>query len=129
MKDYTDRSKTQLVRMLVEKYEFSADPRLVQEIYRAGINIHPVVKFKGSIDAGITKMQEYKIYILKSSINAIKEFKNYTYTQDKEGKWLNQPIDDFNHAIDSIRYVILSEVLGGGQRIVDVGRVAKMINR
>lgn len=107
----------------------SADPRLVQEIYRAGINIHPVVKFKGSIDAGITKMQEYKIYILKNSINAIKEFKNYTYTQDKEGKWLNQPIDDFNHAIDSIRYVILSEVLGGGQRIVDVGRVAKMINR
>ena len=59
MKDYTDRSKTQLVRMLVEKYDFSADPRLVQEIYRAGINIHPVVKFKGSIDAGITKLQEY----------------------------------------------------------------------
>lgn len=59
MKDYLDRSKPQLVRMLVEKYDFSADPRLVQEIYRAGINIHPVVKFKGSIDAGITKLQEY----------------------------------------------------------------------
>lgn len=90
----------------------SADPRLVQEIYRAGINIHPVVKGTGSIEAGINKMQQYKIKITKRSTNIKKEFNNYVYSQDKEGKWLNKPIDKFNHGIDATRYVILSEVLG-----------------
>lgn len=107
----------------------SADPRLVQEIYRAGVNIHPVVKFQGSIEAGLTKMQEYKLIITKHSTNVIKEFRNYTYSQDKEGKWLNTPIDVWNHAIDAIRYVVMSEILGGQRRAIDLSRVAKRINR
>ena len=107
----------------------NADPRLVHEIYRAGINIHPVVKYPGSIEAGITKMQEYKFVITKRSINVIKEFRNYTYQQDKEGKWLNTPIDVWNHAIDAIRYVVMSELLGGRRKPIDLGRVAKLINR
>ena len=45
----------------------------------------------------------------------IKEFKNYTYIQDKNGKWLNEPIDSFNHLIDGVRYVVLSEITGIGQ--------------
>lgn len=107
----------------------SADPRLVQEIYRAGINIHPVVKYQGSVEAGLTKMQEYKIVITKHSTNVIKEFRNYTYSQDKEGKWLNTPIDVWNHAIDAIRYVVMSEILGGQRKPIDRGRIAKQINR
>lgn len=90
----------------------SADKRLVDEIYNADIDIIPVRKFSGSIEAGILKMKEYKINITKNSFNVIKEFKNYTYKQDKEGKWTNKPIDAYNHAIDAIRYVILEEVLG-----------------
>lgn len=103
----------------------SADPRLVQEIYRAGINIHPVKKFKGSIDAGINKMLEFNIFVTKNSYNAIKELKNYTYQQDKEGKWLNEPIDAYNHLIDSVRYVILEEVLGGVPKPIDLNRLAR----
>jgi phage terminase large subunit len=90
----------------------SADPRLIKEIHNAGINIIPVEKFQGSIEAGITKMLEYKICVTKKSYNVIKELKNYTYQQDKEGKWLNKPIDQFNHAIDAVRYIVLTEVLG-----------------
>ena len=91
----------------------SADPRMIDEIYNAGIDIHPVCKFAGSVMAGIQKMQEFKIKVTKRSTNLIKEFKNYTYRQDKEGKWLNEPIDAYNHGIDAARYVILEEVLGG----------------
>ncbi len=107
----------------------SADPRLVQEIYRAGIDIHPVNKYPGSIEAGIMKMQELRLCITKRSTDVIREFKNYTYRQDKEGKWLSQPIDAWNHAIDAVRYVVLSEILGGGKRPVDLRRVATLINR
>lgn len=104
----------------------SADPRLIEEIHRAGFNIHPVVKYKGSIMAGITKMLEYKIKITKSSANVVKEFKNYTYAQDKDGKWLNEPIDAYNHAIDAIRYVVLNEILGGIPQKIDKSRIAAM---
>jgi phage terminase large subunit len=90
----------------------SADPRLIKEIHNAGINIIPVEKFQGSIEAGINKMLEYRICVTKTSYNIFKELKNYTYQQDKEGRWLNKPIDAFNHAIDAARYVVLTEVLG-----------------
>lgn len=90
----------------------SADPRLIDELYNAGLDIWSVHKYAGSIQAGIMKMQEYNIKITKQSVNIIKEFRNYTYRQDKEGKWLNEPIDAFNHGIDATRYVIISEVLG-----------------
>lgn len=94
----------------------SADPRLVDEIYNAGFNIHKVEKPKGSVAAGIDKMKGMKIYVTARSFNAIKEFKNYTYKQDKNGKWLNEPIDAWNHVIDFVRYVILMKVLGQNRK-------------
>lgn len=128
----TEMLTSDIIRELrkVQQYKVvseSADPRLVQEVYRGGINIHPVVKFSGSIEAGITKMQELKIYITKRSTNVIKEFKNYTYQQDKEGKWLNKPIDAYNHAIDATRYYVLTEILGGVPRNVDRSKLTKLV--
>lgn len=105
----------------------SADARLIEEIYRAGLNIHPVKKYAGSIDAGIMKMKEFNIHITKNSTNVIREFKNYTYSQDKEGKWLNSPIDLFNHSIDAIRYVILNEVLGGERQKIDKNKLKNLV--
>jgi phage terminase large subunit len=98
----------------------SADPRLIKEIHNAGINIVPVEKFQGSIEAGINKMLEYRICVTKNSYNIIKELKNYTWQQDKEGRWLNKPIDAFNHAIDAVRYVVLTEVLGKNRKKKDL---------
>jgi phage terminase large subunit len=106
----------------------SADPRLVDEIHFSGLNIHPVEKGKGSIEAGIEKMKTMKICITSRSVNAIKEFKNYTYQQDKNGKWLNIPIDSMNHIIDGVRYVILMEVLGRNYKPSNVrSQLARLI--
>ena len=98
----------------------SADPRMIDEIYNAGIDIHPVRKFAGSVMAGIQKMQEFKIRVTKRSTNIIKEFKNYTYRQDKEGKWLNVPIDEFNHCFVANTMI---RTLDGLKRIdkIDIG--------
>jgi phage terminase large subunit len=90
----------------------SADPRLIQEIRNGGINIYPVEKGAGSIMAGITKMLGMKIKITRRSVNLLKEFRNYTYLQGKEGKWLNEPIDAYNHGIDASRYYVLGVILG-----------------
>jgi phage terminase large subunit len=106
----------------IKVYSESADPRLVQEIANAGIWIYPIQKGAGSIIAGVTKMLEYKIHITSPSLNLIKEFKNYTYLQDKDGKWLNEPIDAYNHGIDAARYYVYGEILG---RIMSTKPVSK----
>ena len=110
LKDYIEK----------ERYNFEiisecADPRLVDEIYNAGLNIHPVRKFGGSIMAGITKMLEYHIFVTEDSPNIRKEFKNYTYRQDKEGKWLNEPIDLWNHCFVGSTLITTDE----GQKRID----------
>lgn len=105
----------------------SADPRLIQEIYRAGIDIHPVKKFPGSIEAGLSKMQEYRIIITKRSTNVAKELRNYTYRQDKDGRWLNVAIDCYNHAIDAVRYVVMEQFMAGQRRKIDLGRLQRLV--
>lgn len=93
----------------------SADPRLIAEIYNAGFNIQPVEKYHGSVEAGIDFMKSKKLYITENSINAKKELDNYTYQQDKNGKWLNVPVDDYNHIIDEVRYCCMMELMGRKQ--------------
>lgn len=106
----------------------SAEPREIAAIHRAGINIHAVKKYSGSVRSGINRMLEFNIHVTKRSTNIRKEFKNYTYMQDKDGKWLNEPIDCYNHAIDATRYVIMSEVLGGERKPIDKKRIAKAVH-
>jgi phage terminase large subunit len=90
----------------------SADPRLITEIRNGGIKIHPVDKPKGSVKAGIDKMLELNLKITENSNNILKERKHYTWDTDKDGKYINEPIDDWNHAMDAIRYWVWYNILG-----------------
>ncbi|MBW8350769.1 PBSX family phage terminase large subunit [Bacillus sp. IITD106] len=83
----------------------SAEPRLIKELVSKGVRrLHSSVKGKGSVMHGINFLQGFKIYIHPSCVHTIEEFNTYTFKQDKEGKWLNEPIDDNNHLIDALRY-------------------------
>lgn len=85
----------------------SAEQRLIAELKAKGINrITPSVKGAGSINAGIDFMKQFKIYIHPSCVKTIEEFDTYIYKQDKDGKWLNEPVDANNHIIDAIRYAL-----------------------
>ena len=85
----------------------SAEQRLIAELRAKGISrITPSVKGAGSINAGIDFMKQFKIYIHPSCVKTIEEFDTYIYKQDKDGKWLNEPIDANNHIIDAIRYAL-----------------------
>ena len=83
----------------------SSDPRLIEEIFRNGINIKPAVKGPDSILAGIDTIKQYKIFLTKKSENLIDEFYSYTFKKNKNEEFLNEPIDTNNHAIDACRYV------------------------
>lgn len=94
----------------------SADPRLVQEIHNGGVRIYPVEKGAGSIIAGIDKMKSLNIFVTENSYNLRKEFRNYVWDKDKDGNYINQPIDAWNHGIDAARYYILATLLGKIQK-------------
>jgi phage terminase large subunit len=94
----------------------SAEPRLIKELQTKGVRrLHGSVKGKGSIQHGISFLQGFKIYIHPSCEHTVEEFNTYTFKQDKEGKWLNEPIDDNNHVIDALRYSMERYHLGKGK--------------
>lgn len=94
----------------------SADPRLIQEIHNGGIKIYPVEKGAGSIIAGIDRMKSLNIFVTERSYNLCKEFRNYVWDKDKDGNYINQPIDAWNHGIDATRYWVLATLLGKIQK-------------
>ena len=79
----------------------SAEPRLISDLQHNGVNIQAVKK--GTIESGITRMQDYELIITPESINIAKELNNYVYV-DKGSKLY---VDDWNHAIDGVRYNVI----------------------
>ena len=102
----------------------SAEPRLIEELYREGFNIKPVIKGKDSINFGIQVMQNYKINIPKSCQNLINEFYSYEWSSDRFGKQLDRPIDFNNHLIDAARYASMmklsNKATSAGKYIISV---------
>lgn len=84
----------------------SAEQKSIEEIRRKGIQrIKPASKGKDSIIHGIQKLQQYEIIVAPGLDGIITEFENYSWKKDKAtGEYINEPIDDFNHFIDALRY-------------------------
>lgn len=86
-------------------YVDSAEPKSKDELRVYGVNAIGVTKGSDSINFGIQVMQEQSYLVTKKSINLINELQKYTWDKDKKtGNRLNKPIDNFNHAIDAVRY-------------------------
>ena len=80
----------------------SAEPRLINELRAKGLNILEAVKGQGSVTHGISILQDYDLVIDPESIELHKELNNYSWLEKKS----KTPIDNFNHAIDAIRYAV-----------------------
>jgi phage terminase large subunit len=88
----------------------SAEPRLIEEIYRSGFNIKPVKKGPDSIRFGIGVLQNFGIVVDKASTHLIDELYGYEYITDKNGIVLDKPQDFNNHCIDALRYLAMSRL-------------------
>nr|DAP23757.1 MAG TPA: terminase large subunit [Caudoviricetes sp.] len=84
----------------------NSEGRLISELKNEhGIRrIQKTRKGKDSINADISDLKDYKIFCHPDCEETKEEFYSYTYQQDKEGNWLNKPIDKFNHLMDAFRY-------------------------
>lgn len=91
----------------------SAEPKSIDELRDLGlVHIRPARKGKDSINNGIQFIQDYHIIVHPRCVNFITEISNYTWAEDKTGKKINVPIDDFNHLMDAMRYGLEDILIG-----------------
>ncbi|MEQ4486718.1 PBSX family phage terminase large subunit [Cohnella silvisoli] len=86
----------------------SAEPKSIDELYSLGINrIRGAEKGPDSINVGIQYLEQYEIIVHSYRCpNTAMELASYLWAQDKTGRFLKKPIDEFNHIMDALRYAM-----------------------
>ena len=87
----------------------SAEPKSIDEIKLAGVNIIPTVKGRDSVNFGIQLVKDKPIQITKRSVNGLKEYRTYMWKTDRDGKTLTIPEPGSDHFLDAVRYAISSD--------------------
>jgi phage terminase large subunit len=82
----------------------SAEPKSIEELKRAGINVRPVSKT--SILYGIQKMKQFRIYVHEESVDLINEFSNFKFKKDRTGAITNTTTGK-DHGLDALKYAII----------------------
>jgi phage terminase large subunit len=86
-------------------YADAAEPKSIEEIYRAGINIKAASK---DVWAGILKVKSYPLVIDSRSKNIQKELSSYKWKKDKNDNIIEEPVKANDDACDAMRYAIYS---------------------
>lgn len=96
----------------IERHTVRADnarPETISYLKRKGLpRIKPCEKGKGSVEDGIEFIRSFdKVIIHPRCTNTAKEFRLYSYKTDRHTEdILPVPLDDYNHAIDAMRYAL-----------------------
>ncbi len=85
----------------------AAEPKSIEELCRLGWNVKPAPKGEGSVEFGHQKVRQYKQFWTKSSLNGIKEQRNFRYIADKNGKLTEKTTHNFSHLLDGRRYAVV----------------------
>lgn len=92
----------------------AAEPKSIDRLRELGLRrIVAARKGAGSILAGIDMLQGLEIIVAPQCSNFLREIGSYCW-QEKDGRYLNQPVDENNHLMDAMRYAVES----AGQRCV-----------
>lgn len=83
----------------------SAEPKSIEELKREGFNIEGAIKGAGSVKYRIDLLKQYRMNITKKSANIESELRKYKWREDRLGKALNEPVDEFNHGLDALGYI------------------------
>jgi phage terminase large subunit len=100
------------VRHGLEIFADCAEPKTIEEISRAGYNIHPSDK---DVLEGIRKVRSMPLYVTERSTSIIKELRSYKWKKDKNDKVLDEPVKFNDHALDAIRYAVFTKLTSDGR--------------
>ena len=91
---------------------------LADEVFDAypglSTGFHVVAARKGtdSVEYSLGILKSMELFIVEESKDFWDEIHSYVYDQDKNGNYTSDPIDDFNHLIDPLRYVVMDAKQG-----------------
>lgn len=86
----------------------SAEPKSIDELTQYGLTVLPAVKGKDSVAFGIDLVQDQRVSVTSRSVNVIKEYRNYLWETDNNGKVTRVPEHTYSHSMDAIRYAVTS---------------------
>ena len=89
-------------------YFDAAEPKSIEELRRAGINVQPCDKGPDSVRAGIDFLKSKKVHIVEGSANLYREMSAYCWRKDKGGNPLPEPVKFEDHLMDAARYGIFT---------------------
>ena len=108
---YADGLTNQQLAMLIRElqlgtdiYADSAEPKSIRELQQARVPVRGAKKGPDSVKQGIDWLLSKRIHVTRRSANLQAELANYAWKQNRDGRPFPVPIDDFNHAIDALRY-------------------------
>lgn len=104
-----DSADPKSIRKLQNGYqghELAMDEFLNYPQLAVGFNVKGAKKGPDSVVYGIDLLDQMNLFVVEESVDFWTEIMSYVYDQDKNGNYTNDPIDDFNHLIDPLRYVV-----------------------
>lgn len=88
-------------------YVDSADQRSLAFLKSKNIRVKPAIKGSGSIEAGISFLQNYIIYVPHTCPNTINELQSYSYYKNpKTGEYEEGKYEGADHLCDALRYCV-----------------------
>ena len=113
--DLIDQMNECKVHKKLPIYADSAEPKSIEDIAKAGYNIHPAMK---NVMDGIKTVKSHKLHIHNESVNLIKEIRTYKWRQDRNGNNLDEPVKFNDDLLDSTRYAIATHYASPKKRKV-----------
>jgi phage terminase large subunit len=82
----------------------SSEPKSIRELSGMGLKMRAASKGPDSVRQGIDWLLSKRIHVTRRSVSLQAELENYCWRENREGRPMPEPIDDYNHAIDATRY-------------------------
>lgn len=93
----------------------SAEPKSIDELRLYDLAAIPAMKGPGSVNSGIQFLQDQKVRITQGSVYGIKEYRNYLWATDRDGRTLNVPTGE-DHFLDAARYALEPDMARQNER-------------
>ena len=91
----------------------SADPILIDYLRsKYQLNVKKATKGPDSVSYGISAINEYSLFVVEGSNDIATELSNYRYKEDADGNPLSEPIKEYDHSLDAMRYAVMSKISG-----------------
>ncbi len=94
----------------------AAEPDRIKEIKKAGFNVRKAIK---DVNFGIDEVKSHRLFIHTDSTDLLDEVKAYKWIESPDGRVLDKPVKENDHALDALRYAVVgmkktSSKIGGG---------------